>query len=152
LRKTLMTTALLAMASGCAEPTGEITQDAQAFAAVAPSASISMLGTEPFWGLDIEPNGDDDGFTARYSSPEDIEGTSFPVTRFAGNNGLGFSGEFDAAGEGEQAVQIALTPGECSDGMSDRSYPYTATISLGDTTLRGCGYTSDEPFTGDEAP
>jgi len=50
------------------------------------------------------------------------------------------------------AVTITLTPGACSDGMSDRTYPYVATIALGDETLRGCGYTDRQPFTGDAAP
>ena len=40
----------------------------------------------------------------------------------------------------------------CSDTMSDRIYPYTATLSLGETMLLGCGYTSDEPFSGDPSP
>ncbi|PKP63624.1 MAG: hypothetical protein CVT87_03330, partial [Alphaproteobacteria bacterium HGW-Alphaproteobacteria-9] len=75
------------------------------------------------------------------------EGYDFAVERFAGNNGLGFSGTMEGA-----AVTITLTPGVCSDGMSDRTYPYVATIALGDETLRGCGYTDRQPFTGDAAP
>ena len=129
----------------CAQETDEISRDTKPFDGVAATASISLLGTEPFWSVDITPGGD--AFTARYSTPENIDGLQFPVTRFAGNNGVGFSGELSGA-----PVQIAVTPGECSDGMSDRTYPYTTTIAMGDATLFGCGYTSDEPFSGDEAP
>ena len=130
---------------GLRGPTGEISRDTQPFDRIAATASISALGTEPFWGMDIEPT--DAGFTARYSTPENVEGTAFSVTRFAGNNGISFAGELEGGD-----VQIAITPGECSDQMSDRLYPYTATIALGEDTLLGCAYTSDEPFTGEETP
>ena len=113
---------------------------------IEPSASIRLMGTEPFWGLEINPAGDDQ-YTARFTHPEDIDGSVFSASRFAGNNGLGFSGTL-----GERAVQVALTPGDCSDGMSDNSYPFTATVALGDATLFGCAYTSDQPFTGPDAP
>lgn len=131
--------------SACTEPTGEITRDTEPFGAIDEAASVSLLGTEPFWSLDVEPAGE--GYEARYSTPENIEGTAFTATRFAGNNGLGFSGMLDG-----EAVTASLTPGSCSDAMSDRTYPYIATVRIGERTLRGCGYTSDEPYTGDEAP
>ncbi len=131
--------------TACTQEAGEISRDAQPFAGIAETADITLLGNEPFWGIDIGPDGS--GFTAVYSTPENIDGTPFEVSRFAGNNGIGFNGTL-----GEEAVQIALTPGACNDTMSDRSYPYTATVLLGDMTLYGCAYTSDEPFTGEEMP
>ena len=111
------------------------------FSAVAADEVITLTGTEPFWGITIE------GGQANYANPEHPEGWDFPVTRFAGNNGLGFTGTLSGA-----AVTITITPGQCSDGMSDRSFPYVATIALGEETLRGCGYTDRQPFTGDAAP
>jgi uncharacterized membrane protein len=132
--------------AGCTDTApGDISRDAEPFAQVSEDATISALGTEPFWNLEIAPA--DDGYRATYSTPENIDGATIPVSRFAGNNGLGFSGELDGAG-----LQLALTPGECSDAMSDRTYPYTATILLGEDTLYGCAYTSDEPFAGDPSP
>lgn len=140
-----LTVPLVLLLAACSQTPGEISQDTQAFDGIAAEASISVLGTEPFWALEIAPEGD--GHTAIYSSPENLEGARFAVDRFAGNNGVSFSGTLDG-----EAMSAAITPGDCSDGMSDRSYPYTATVSLGDSTLFGCAYTSDEPFTGDEAP
>ena len=140
----LLAMSALALAS-CSQDPGQISRDTQPFDGIAETASIAALGTEPFWGIDIEPASE--GYSARYTSPEDLDGTTFEVARFAGNNGVSFSGELSG-----EAVQIALTPGECSDAMSDRAYPYTATVAIGARTLLGCGYTSDEPFTGDEAP
>lgn len=126
------------------QPADGIDESGQVFEDIASDATVSLVGNEPFWGMEIAPAGD--GYIATYSTPENIEGASFEVSRFAGNNGLGFSGTIDA-----EAAQITLTPGDCSDTMSDRAYPYTATVAIGETTLYGCGYTSDEPFVGDES-
>ncbi|HSJ78224.1 MAG TPA: hypothetical protein VK913_05755 [Erythrobacter sp.] len=127
--------------AACAPSGDGIDPQGQTFDEIATDEVINLVGTEPFWGIRIA-----DG-AASYSSPDQPEGTQFDVTRFAGNNGLGFSGSM-----GEADVTITLTPGECSDGMSDRVFPYVATIALGEETLRGCGYTDRQPFTGDAAP
>ena len=130
-------TALLA---GCAQGDA-ISNNTEIYDGISEAETLYLGGTEPFWGIKI------DGESAKYSAPEDLDGTGFSVTRFAGNNGLGYSGELKG-----QPIQIAVTPGDCSDGMSDRTYPFTTTISWGDNTLLGCGHTDSQPFTGDEAP
>ncbi len=139
------TIAFLAIATGVAACTpatdGAIDSKGQTFSAIAADEVVMLLGTEPFWGITIE-----DG-KASYADPDHPEARSFAVARFAGNNGLGFSGGWDGV-----PVTISVTPGQCSDGMSDRTYPYVATIALGEETLRGCGYTDRQPFTGDAAP
>lgn len=113
----------------------------QTFDAVGPDERITMTGTEPFWSLAI------DGGEGVWSTPDNAAGSRFAVTRFAGNNGLGFTGTLDG-----EAVTATLTPGDCSDGMSDRTFPFVATIALGKETLSGCGYTDSQPFAGGEAP
>ena len=35
-------------------------------------------------------------------------------------------------------ISIMLTATECSDGMSDRTYPLTALVKVGEEELRGC--------------
>lgn len=130
-----------ACSAACTPDSGTIDPQGETFNAVAPEDVVFLTGTEPFWGITIE------GGQARYANPQHPEGWEFAVARFAGNNGLGFSGTMDG-----MAVTITLTPGQCSDAMSDRTYPYVATITLGEETLRGCGYTSSQPFTGDAAP
>lgn len=132
--------AIIALLSACT-PSDGISNDTEPYAGIAADEKLSLLGTEPFWGIEIT------GENATYSSPEELNGVAFEVTRFAGNNGLGYSGELEG-----RAVQIAITPGECSDAMSDRSYPFTATVTWGDTTLYGCGYSNIQSFTGDESP
>lgn len=131
---------LAALLVGCAQG-DSISTDAEPYDGISADETLHLLGTEPFWGFEILDE------TAKYTSPEDLDGTNISVTRFAGNNGLGFSGELN-----DQVLQIAVTPGDCSDGMSDRSYPFTTTITWGETTLYGCGYTDSQSFTGEETP
>lgn len=118
----LMISGALLLAA-CTQSPGEISRDAKPFDGITEGASISLVGNEPFWGINIEPDGE--RFSANYSTPENIDGTEFTVSRFAGNNGLGFNGTLNGV-----AVQITLTPDDCSDGMSDRSYPYLSLIHI----------------------
>jgi uncharacterized membrane protein len=127
--------------AACTPGNDGIDPKGETFNAITASEVITLTGTEPFWGVRI------DGGQANYANPDHPEGYDFAVSRFAGNNGLGFSGMMEGL-----SVTITLTPGQCSDGMSDRNYPYVATIALGEETLRGCGYTTGQPFTGDAAP
>jgi uncharacterized membrane protein len=128
--------------AACSPVRGGIDPSGQTFDAIGPTEVISLIGTEPFWNVRIA-----DG-AATYANPEHPDGhPPFAVTRFAGNNGLGFSGTFSGA-----AFTATLTPGECSDGMSDRTYPYIATVAIADRTLSGCGYTDKQPFAGDPTP
>ena len=135
---------LAAAASGCSQGDA-IDESGAVYDGIAPDAAITLTGTEPFWGIEIEPE-QAGAHAARFTIPEEIDGSVFSLTRFAGNNGLGFSGELEG-----RSVQIAITPGDCSGGMSNRSYPFVATVALDETTLMGCGFTDAAPFTGPEA-
>jgi uncharacterized membrane protein len=134
--------AALLLAAACTPAaTDGIDPEGKAFDAVAPEEVVTLLGTEPFWSLKVE-NGE-----GVWTTPEHQPGTRFALTRFAGNGGLGFSGSLDG-----KPITATLTPGQCSDGMSDRSFPFVATIALDGETLQGCGYTDRQPFTGPKAP
>lgn len=135
--------ALSAAMLGACTPaqTDGIDPDGQAFDAVAPDETITLVGTEPFWRLEAN------GAQGVWTTPGNHSGTPFAVTRFAGNGGLGLSGTLDGKG-----LTATLTPGNCSDGMSDRVFPFVATIALDGETLEGCGYTTSQPFTGPAAP
>lgn len=135
---TAMTIALAACQSGSTEPMSGPTD---AFDAISSDETVFLTGAEPFWGVEIAGN------EARYTTPENIDGVSFAVDRFAGNNGLGFTGTIEGV-----SFDLTVTPGECSDGMSDRTYPYTATLLIGGETRNGCAYTDRQPFTGQENP
>ncbi len=134
--------ALLLLAAACTPArTDGIDPEGKAFDAVAPEEGVTLLGTEPFWSLKAVRG------EGLWTTPENPSGTRFALSRFAGNGGLGFTGSLDG-----KPFIATLTPGQCGDGMSDRSFPFVATIALDGETLQGCGYTDSQPFTGDPAP
>ena len=132
-----LTVCLFAVAA-CSAPVGEVSP---AYDGIEPDEVISLGGDEPFWDIKIE------GDQLTYTTPENIEGLRTTAERFAGNGGLSFSGTLES-----ELLTALVTPGECDDGMSDRTYPFTATVQIGDQALQGCGYTDKQPFTGEEHP
>lgn len=133
---------VLAVLGACRSAEGEGTDGpTPAFDKIAADETVRFTGTEPFWGGTIA------GETATYSTPENVAGSSFPVKRFAGMNGVSFSGSIDGI-----SFDLMITPGDCSDGMSDRSYPYVATLMLGNEKREGCAWTDSQPFTGIATP
>lgn len=129
-----------ALPIGCSPTADRIDPQGKTFDGVAPQDVVTLSGTEPFWTLVI------DGGQAVWTTPDDQSGTRFAAQRFAGNNGLGFSGTLDG-----KPIAATLTPGECSDGMSDRQFPFVATVAWGDETYEGCGHTGAQAFTGEGA-
>lgn len=117
------------------------TSDTAPFAGIAEDEVLNFTGTEPFWGGDI------DGRTLTYKTPDDPEGEVIMVERFAGRGGIAFSGLLDGAD-----FEMTVTPLECSDGMSDRTYPFTATLQIGEETRNGCAWSERNPFSGPEHP
>ncbi|MCH2486757.1 MAG: hypothetical protein MK010_03305 [Erythrobacter sp.] len=138
--------ALALVGCGGSASSGPDARETTAYTGIASGEAITLSGTEPFWNAQIESG------TMRYSTMEDQEGTTFPVERFAGNNGLAFSGRTPGENASGISVDVAVTPGECSDGMSDRSYPFVATLVVGSETRRGCAYTDRQPFVGPDRP
>lgn len=127
--------------AACSPAADGIDPAGKTFDAVAPEEVVTLTGTEPFWNLVV------DGQNGVWTTPDNQPGTPIVLARFAGNNGLSFTGTLDG-----KPITATLTPGECSDGMSDRRFPFVATIALGGEALAGCGYTTSQAPTGDEAP
>ncbi len=115
--------------------------DHQPYTGIAPDEALRFTGTEPFWGGEVA------GGTLTYKTPENAEGWTIRVDRFAGRNGTSFSGAL----EGEDFV-MAVSPGQCSDGMSDRTYPFNATVRIGGELRNGCAWSDEHPFTGPPQP
>lgn len=140
----LLATALAACGSsgsgGEAKLPGD-TGDTAPYDGIAENERVYFTGTEPFWGGDVH-NG-----SLIWSTPENVDGEVIAVDRFAGRGGLSFSGAL--AGE---AFVMTVTPSACSDGMSDRSYPYATTVNLGERTLEGCAWTDSDPYSAGEEP
>ena len=96
---------------------------------------VHFTGTEPFWGGQVA------GRTLTYTTPENQSGEAIEVERFVGRGGISFSGLL--AGKD---FDMTVTPLECSDGMSDRTYPFTVTVKIGEETRNGCGWTARQPI------
>lgn len=147
----LVAAALAACSSGAGEEAGQTgaggasvpgdTESTRPYDGIAADETVRFTGTEPFWGGEVG------GGTLTYSTPEDPDGEAIAVERFAGRGGLSFSGAYEGA-----AFEMAVTPLECSDGMSDRTYPFTVTLQIGEETRSGCGWTERQPFEGPEHP
>ncbi|HEY9236917.1 MULTISPECIES: COG3650 family protein [Phenylobacterium] len=100
---------------------------------------LDVLGTEPFWGVQIRET------QISYSTPEPSDTATGPNK---GGVMQGASAVWDSV-LGDKPLRIILTEGECSDGMSDLKYPLTATVTLGDKTLKGCAVkTAEKPREG----
>lgn len=91
------------------------------------SGDFDAVGTEPFWNVKVRA----DGMTLARPDHPDVA---------TGNSGVRIDGEqgvFDTTA-GETRLVLRLTPGECSDGMSDRRYGYLAEVWIDGETLKGC--------------
>ena len=89
---------------------------------------VKAIGTEPFWGARVE------GRCVTYSTPEDQKGTRI-WTRFnPGPDGGVWVGSLD----GQPFKLITRLRPDCSDGMSDRSYPMEAILTVRGEERRGC--------------
>jgi uncharacterized membrane protein len=109
-------------------------QSNRPFSRIASEEIVHFTGTEPFWGGHVA--------FARltYSTPEHPDGTTIAVDRFAGRGGVSWSGTYQGA-----PFSLAVTPGKCSDGMSDRRYPYVATLVVAGEQRNGCAWTEADP-------
>lgn len=113
----------------------------QPFSGIGAGEVVRFTGTEPFWGGQVK------GDAMTYSTLENPQGDTVAVKRFAGRNGLGVSGLLKGA-----AFDMTITPGACSDGMSDRSFPFTVTLLIGGETRNGCAWSDTHPYSGPKQP
>lgn len=89
---------------------------------------VRALGTEPFWSVELT------GTEMVYTAPEPPEQRApqpDPVVQ-------GTTAVWEAETADGVALSVTLIATECSDGMSDRTYPLTAMVRLGDRELTGC--------------
>ncbi|QTC91057.1 COG3650 family protein [Brevundimonas goettingensis] len=124
----------LALLAACSQGTTEKTEapaDAPTPASLGGvdlNQPLRALGTEPFWSVEITKDAmvytGVDRDTRRAANPQ-------PVV-------LGAKAVYTAATEDGAEMVVTLIATECSDGMSDRLYPLTARVQMGEATLTGC--------------
>jgi uncharacterized membrane protein len=87
-----------------------------------------VTGTEPFWALEIDSTG------LRFITPDDMTGTRWPpLNPVVNGDTLRWIAE-----TGRARVEASIWRGNCSDGMSDRVWPYTAAVRVDSTSYQGC--------------
>lgn len=100
-----------------------------------PDTLYRISGTEPFWSMVIaRPQiiyTSADGDTLRFDYKE---------ARQASGRQEGYVQVFEL-GDGQQLVLRRTNQCPCSDGMSDKEYPYQATLVLQEKVIEGCGRT-----------
>ncbi|MGV3512909.1 MAG: COG3650 family protein [Novosphingobium sp.] len=89
--------------------------------------TFRAIGTEPFWSAEVE------GAKLRWSTPEQPDSVAMLVTRKDRAGGAILKAMIDG-----QVLELEITSGPCSDGMSDTVYPWSVTRRLGGDTQRGC--------------
>ena len=89
-----------------------------------PGGVYRGAGTEPFWGLTIDPQ--QITFTLAGSQP-----VSQPTPRVI----VGFAGEIYQTAR----INVNIVHAQCSDGMSDRTYPDKVQVTVDGHRFEGCG-------------
>ena len=141
--------ALAALALAACSPAGEPDQPdappepAPVLGGVDLAKPVRALGTEPFWSVELT------GTEMVYTTPEPPEQRApqpNPVVQ-------GTTATYEAETADGTTLSVTLVATECSDGMSDRTYPLTAMVKIGDLELTGCAASSAAVMsTGESGP
>lgn len=115
-------------ACGDAAPDQENT--VQRFSGISEDELVRIFDPEGYWQGTVRGN---ILTLSRRSNGRTIQGQ---VERFAGNNGLGYSGTLDG-----RPFDMAVTPGTCGGAEESEAAPYTVTIRWGRERIDGCATT-----------
>ena len=89
---------------------------------------LRAIGTEPDWSVDLT------GTEMVYTSPEPPgQRARQPEPVIQGTTATWAGETADGA-----TFKVTLVATECSDGMSERTYPLTAMVTVGERALTGC--------------
>ena len=106
---------------------GEVTSEGEGMPVLPPGVTLRALGNEPFWHVDVSPT----SVRVGRLGFDDLE---FPTTSLVSENrARSWSGEADG-----HRFQLVVEQEECSDTMVDRTYPFTARLTLDEQELIGC--------------
>jgi uncharacterized membrane protein len=95
------------------------------------SSDLTLNGSDPFWAVAIPKGGE----TIKVSLIGDPDlDASYPVES-KGEGGVIILTSQSPQGD----IVMTLTPGKCSDGLSDREWPWTAEVLYKGRMLKGCG-------------
>lgn len=89
-----------------------------------PGSAYRAAGTEPFWGLTIDER------QMIFTRP-DAQPISQPTPKVI----IGFAGEIYQT----PRLNVNIVHAQCSDGMSDRTYPDKVQVTVDGRRFDGCG-------------
>ena len=125
------------------QPEAPAGQPAPVLGGVDLAKPVRALGTEPFWGVEL--TGTEMVYTAA-EPPEQRAPQPNPVVQ-------GTTATYEAETADGTPLRVTLIATECSDGMSDRTWPLTAMVKVGDQDLTGCAAsTAAVMSTGESGP
>ncbi len=111
-----------------------------ACAPASPLASdLDLMGMDPFWAIQIN--------TATKTSKLSLQGAgdmaaTYPVqSRGAVQDSIVLTSQSPAG----DIVMTLVPSGKCQDGMSDRQYPWAATVTFKGQTFEGCAGPKERP-------
>jgi uncharacterized membrane protein len=97
-------------------------------AKVSQAEPFRALGTEPFWALEIDSTG------FRFRTPDDTSGVLWPPSSpLVTGDTLRWVQKTD-----RREIEASIWPAQCSDGMSDRVWEYSAAVRIDTTKYSGC--------------
>lgn len=115
-----------------AAPPPPAAEPASVLAGVDLTKPVLARGTEPFWSIELTGA---EMVYAGLDRPEQRAPQPKAVVQ-------GTTATFEGVTGAGTAVSVMLAATECSDGMSDLTYPLTAIVKVGDETLNGCAGSS----------
>lgn len=89
-----------------------------------PPAPYHGVGTEPFWSLIIDEK------TITFTQPEQQ-----PIVQPKPSPIIGIAGEIYQT----QRIDVNIVHAQCSDGMSDRTFPDKVQVTVDGRRFNGCG-------------
>lgn len=89
------------------------------------------IGTEPFWSLEV-----DGGEAPAMRLDLDMGERRLLV---AGATALGDGAGWSGTADDGSAVTLRVAEGDCSDGMSDQTFPASVDLQVAGQAYRGCG-------------
>lgn len=97
--------------------------------------NLQAAGVEPFWGVEV------DVATLTCTTPETMDAPRrLQATRSIDAEGLHLAGE-----DGGMPFRLDVRREPCSDGMSDREYPFSVSWLLDGKTAKGCAFDQASP-------
>jgi len=127
----LLSAAAVSALGACSQPAEKASvtpSEPRALAGVNLDQPLRVLGTEPFWAVEITPTG---LIYSGVDRPEQKAANPGPALQ-------GMVATWTTETEARTPLVVTLMATDCSDGMSDRTYPLTAKVEIGGESLTGC--------------